>query len=87
MLHSGEIDPPLLRSILERSLDFIVNREDCSDFWMVPLLWIWRDYRDQLPGDPAPGRARRHHRLPLLGRRARQRRHVVLGRITFSAST
>jgi hypothetical protein len=51
MLHSGEIDPALLRTILERSLDFIVNREDCSDFWMVPLLWIWRDYREQLPGD------------------------------------
>lgn len=51
MLHSGEIDQALLRSILERSLDFIVNREDCSDFWMVPLLWIWRDYREQLPGD------------------------------------
>lgn len=51
MLHSGEIDQALLRTILERSLDFIVNREDCSDFWMVPLLWIWRDYREQLPGD------------------------------------
>lgn len=51
MLHSGEVDPPLLRRIIERSVDFIVHREDCSDFWMVPLLWIWRDYREQLPGD------------------------------------
>lgn len=51
MLHSGEVDPPMLRTILERSLDFIVHREDCSDFWMVPLFWIWRDYRDQLPED------------------------------------
>ncbi|WP_370675629.1 hypothetical protein [Pleomorphomonas sp. PLEO] len=51
MLHSGEVDPPVMRAILERTIDFIVNREDCSDFWMVPLLWIWRDYRDQLPED------------------------------------
>ncbi|WP_051228337.1 hypothetical protein [Pleomorphomonas oryzae] len=51
MLHSGEVDLPVLRTILERSLDFIVHREDCSDFWMVPLLWIWRDYRDRLPED------------------------------------
>ena len=51
MLHSGEVDAPVMRTILERTIDFIVNREDCSDFWMVPLLWIWRDYRDQLPED------------------------------------
>jgi hypothetical protein len=51
MLHSGEVDAPLMRAILERTIDFIVHREDCSDFWMVPLLWIWRDYRDQLPED------------------------------------
>ena len=51
MLHSGEVDAPVMRTILERTIDFIINREDCSDFWMVPLLWIWRDYRDQLPED------------------------------------
>lgn len=51
MLHAGEINPPLMRAIIERTVDFIVHREDCSDFWMVPLLWIWRDYRDQLPED------------------------------------
>lgn len=51
MLHSGRIDLPMLRTIIERTLDFIIHREDCSDFWMVPLLWIWRDYRDRLPDD------------------------------------
>ncbi len=51
MLHAGEVDPPVMQTILERTVDFIVNREDCSDFWMVPFLWIWRDYRDQLPSD------------------------------------
>ncbi len=51
MLHSGKVDAPAMRTILERTIDFIVNREDCSDFWMVPLLWIWRDYRDRLPED------------------------------------
>ena len=51
MLHSGEIDASTMRTIIERTVDFIVHREDCSDFWMVPLLWIWRDYRNRLPED------------------------------------
>lgn len=51
MLHAGAVDAPVMRTIIERTVDFIVHREDCSDFWMVPLLWIWRDYRDELSDD------------------------------------
>ncbi len=34
--------PELAASILNRSLQKISLREDCSDFWMVSVLWAWK---------------------------------------------
>ena len=36
---------------IEDTLDAIVTRRDCSDFVMVPLLWIAATHKDQLPAD------------------------------------
>lgn len=35
-------EPELSRKILERTLQKISLREDCSDFWMVSVLWAWQ---------------------------------------------
>lgn len=46
MMHSGLYEPQaeaLLLSTLER----IDSREDCSDFSLVPLLWIWADHHGE----------------------------------------
>ena len=36
---------------IEDTLDAIVTRRDCSDFVMVPLLWIVATHKDRLPSD------------------------------------
>lgn len=51
MMAADAIEPKALREILEITLDIIERRHDCSDFEMVPLLWLWRLWRDRLPED------------------------------------
>ncbi|MGF1735265.1 hypothetical protein [Photobacterium satsumensis] len=42
--------PDKAASILNRTLQKISVREDCSDFWMVSVLWAWHKHRyTQLP--------------------------------------
>lgn len=42
-----------LRALIVSTLNAIDRREDCSDFVMVPLLWIWAAHRDKLESDIA----------------------------------
>jgi hypothetical protein len=42
-----------LRPILEATLTAIEERQDCSDFVMVPLLWAYRAFGRQFPADLA----------------------------------
>ena len=42
-----------LRALIASTLHAIDRREDCSDFVMVPLLWIWAAHHDKLPADIA----------------------------------
>lgn len=51
MFAADAVDAAALRHILEVTLDIIERRHDCSDFEMVPLLWLWRLWRDRLPDD------------------------------------
>lgn len=51
MFAADAVDPTVLRQILEITLTIIERRHDCSDFEMVPLLWLWRRWRDRLPED------------------------------------
>ena len=53
MLKSGDVDADMLRRIVTRTLDYIDHREDCADFWIVPLIWICADYAEALPADLA----------------------------------
>lgn len=46
MLHVGETGP-LAQELLIRTLQRISARQDCSDFSMVPLLWIWHDFHGE----------------------------------------
>lgn len=49
MLELG-VNPETAATVLERSLQKISAREDCSDFWMVSVLWAWKKYHHtQLP--------------------------------------
>ncbi|MEJ2028548.1 MAG: hypothetical protein P8X66_01500 [Maritimibacter sp.] len=41
------------QAILDDTLAGINDRRDCSDFVMVPLLWIYGAYRDALPDEAA----------------------------------
>lgn len=41
-LLANQSNPDLAASILNRSLQKISLREDCSDFWMVSVLWAWK---------------------------------------------
>ena len=43
-------NPDKAAAILNRTLQKISVREDCSDFWMVSVLWAWHKHRyTQLP--------------------------------------
>jgi hypothetical protein len=37
-------DPAMCAALVEDALDRIERREDCSDFWLPPLLWLLRDW-------------------------------------------
>jgi hypothetical protein len=50
-------DPGLCAALIEDALDRIAQREDCSDFWMPPLLWLLRTWPRML-GQPLRERAR-----------------------------
>ena len=69
---------PETEAMIAAFLAPIADCWDCADFYLVPLLWIRARYAAAL--SPALlDRDRPHHpRLPLLARRARQRRAVVL---------
>jgi hypothetical protein len=41
-------DAAAFRELVTDTLERVERREDCSDFWMPPLLWLWRDYRQAL---------------------------------------
>jgi hypothetical protein len=41
------------QAILDDTLDGIVSRRDCSDFVMVPLLWLWAKGADWMPATSA----------------------------------
>ncbi len=51
MLATGRPPDDRFREILERTLDVIENRHDCSDFVLVPLLWACERYGDLFPAD------------------------------------
>lgn len=46
MLHVGE-HGPLAQQLLINTLQRISARQDCSDFSIVPLLWIWHDFHGE----------------------------------------
>ncbi|WP_333496116.1 hypothetical protein [Kluyvera sp. CHPC 1.251] len=46
MLHVGDTGS-LAQNLLIRTLQRISARQDCSDFSMVPLLWIWHDFHGE----------------------------------------
>ncbi|WP_117190216.1 hypothetical protein [Rhizobium terrae] len=58
MAASGNVDDQVMERIIRTTLDSIDRREDCSDFVMVPLLWLFGDYRHLL-SDGTVGRIRR----------------------------
>lgn len=47
LLACGKVD--LAADILDQNLGPIEKRFDCADFFILPILRIWRDYRDLLP--------------------------------------
>lgn len=49
MAARGEIDHEVMERIVDATLRSIDKREDCSDFVMVPLLWLLGDYGHLLP--------------------------------------
>lgn len=51
MAASGHMDETVARKLVEDALDSIDWRKDCSDFIMVPLLWLLADYASVLPDD------------------------------------
>lgn len=46
MLHVGQ-NGPQAQELLISTLQRISARQDCSDFSMVPLLWIWHDFHGE----------------------------------------
>lgn len=64
MLHSGEIGAEAEQLLLD-TLKRISAREDCSDFSLVPLLWIWRHHE----GEHFPAALWRRVRSTILGYR------------------
>lgn len=53
ILASGDGCTRLCRELIEYTMEAVDERRDCSDFVLVPLLWIYGEYRDQLPADLA----------------------------------
>ncbi|MCA1406483.1 hypothetical protein I6F26_18845 [Ensifer sp. IC3342] len=49
MVAAGSDDRERIDRIISATLEAIDSREDCSDFVMVPLLWLARAYGGQLP--------------------------------------
>jgi len=49
MVAIGSDDKDTINGIIETTLRSIDRREDCSDFVLVPLLWLVRAYGDRLP--------------------------------------
>ncbi|WP_404402157.1 hypothetical protein [Pelagibacterium halotolerans] len=49
MLAANQVDGETLDTILADTLAAIEERRDCSDFVMVPLLWLYGAYKDKLP--------------------------------------
>lgn len=64
MLHCGEVTEAATQLLLD-TLQRISAREDCSDFSLVPLLWIWRDHE----GEHFPPALWRRVRSTILGYR------------------
>ena len=76
-LATGDAGPATL-AMLDAALGPIEDCWDCADFALVPLLWARIRYAAALP-DSLRARIDRHRpRIPLLARRAGQRRPVVL---------
>ncbi|GHA35819.1 hypothetical protein GCM10007989_34800 [Devosia pacifica] len=46
---TGTRDDVAVQAILTATLESIERREDCSDFIMVPLLWAWGMFREDIP--------------------------------------
>ena len=80
MMETGHHDQESFDRIIEATLASIDAREDCSDFIMVPLLWLLGAYADRMPDAVVDSHPAFRPLLPLLGRRAGQRRDVVLER-------
>lgn len=53
MLALGRAPDAKFRAILEQTLTVIEERQDCSDFVMVPLLWAYGTYGQAFPEDIA----------------------------------
>jgi hypothetical protein len=51
MVATGSDDIETIGGIIDATLHSIDRREDCSDFVMIPLLWLVRAHGDQLPPD------------------------------------
>ncbi|PCD68725.1 hypothetical protein [Rhizobium phaseoli] len=49
MMETGHHDPKSFDRIVDATLASIDAREDCSDFIMVPLLWLLGAYGDRMP--------------------------------------
>lgn len=49
MLATGQPADDTVTAIINDTLTMIQERRDCSDFVMVPLLWLYGAYRDALP--------------------------------------
>lgn len=49
ILATGRSTDATVQAIIADTLATIDERRDCSDFVMVPLLWLYADYRDDLP--------------------------------------
>jgi len=49
MLASGNVEPEAMAAIVDATLATIDRAEDCSDFVMVPLLWLVGAHGDRLP--------------------------------------
>lgn len=49
MVATGSGDMKTISGIVDATLRSIDRREDCSDFVLVPLLWLVRAYGDRLP--------------------------------------
>jgi len=53
MLAQGQVFDSTARDILGDTLQGINDRRDCSDFVMLPLLWLFAAYREKLPPEAA----------------------------------